>query len=192
MATDQTPICDPNSVVALLRSGDVAALERLAQCYGRRLRDAARRHCRTPQDADDAFQDALLTAWHARDGYRGDGRLDGWMVRLVASACNRLRRGRKNAPDLHVTDRELDSAAPSPEQIAFRAELARAIRTALADLPPEDRVLLFLSDAEDWRGPELASELGLTPGAVRTRLSRARARLRANLEPAVRQARSSA
>ena len=175
--------CSPPDLVSLLRSGDVTAIDRLARCYGERLRAAARKHCRTPEEAEDAFQDALLNAWHARESFRGDGRLDGWMVRLVASACNRLRRGRKNAPELHVVGRELSAEEPTPEQSAFRQELAERLGDALLELNAQDRVMLLLSDAHGWKGPELAQELGLSPGAVRTRLSRARAKLRAHLEP---------
>jgi RNA polymerase sigma factor (sigma-70 family) len=179
--------CNPPELVALLRSGDMAAVDRLARCYGERLRAAARKHCRSPEDAEDAFQDALLTAWHARDSYRGEGRLDGWMVRLVATACNRMRRGRKNASALHVVDAELTAGEPSPEQEALRAELARSLGDALVELDPEDRVLLLLSDVQGWKGPELAKEMGLTHGAVRTRLSRARAKVRERLEPVIRE-----
>jgi RNA polymerase sigma-70 factor (ECF subfamily) len=183
MSARQSETCSPPDLVALLRSGDVAAIDRLARCYGERLRAAARKHCRTPEEAEDAFQDALLNAWHARESFRGDGRLDGWMVRLVASACNRLRRGRKNAPQLHIVGHELSAEAPTPEQSAFRQELADRLSDALLDLTPQDRVMLLLSDAHGWKGPELAEELGMTPGAVRTRLSRARAKLRAHLQP---------
>ena len=186
MSSKDLGTCNPVALVELLRSGDIAAVDRLARCYGERLRAAARRHCRSPADAEDAFQDALLGAWHARDSYRGEGRLDGWMVRLVATACNRMRRGRKNATELHVVDEELSSADPSPEQESFRAELAGSLGEALVALEPEDRVLLLLSDVQGWKGPELAQELGLTHGAVRTRLSRARAKVRAHLEPVVR------
>jgi len=178
-------VCDPPSLVALLRSGDIEAIDRLASCYGERLRAAARRRCRNTDDADDAVQDALLTAWHARDSYRGDGRLDGWMVRLVATACNRMRRGRKNDPALHVVDHQLSSDDPSPERASFREELAGALEKALSELGDEDRVLLLLADAHGWKGPELAKKLGLKHGAVRTRLSRARARVREHLKTLV-------
>jgi RNA polymerase sigma-70 factor (ECF subfamily) len=183
VASKAETICDPPSLVALLRSGDVAAIDRLARCYGERLRAAARRRCRNPDDAQDAVQDALLIAWHARDSYRGDGRLDGWMVRLVATACSRMRRGRKNDPALRVTDHELSSHDPSPEDASFREELARVLGEALAELADEDRVLLLLADAHGWKGPELAKKLDLTPGAVRIRLSRARTRVREHLKP---------
>lgn len=182
MPSREPETCSPPDLVTLLRSGDVAAIDRLARCYGERLRAAARKHCRTPEEAEDAFQDALLNAWHARDSFRGDGRLEGWMIRLVASACNRLRRGRKNAPELHVVGREVTTREPTPEQSAFRHELANRLSEALLELKPQDRVLLLLSDAHGWKGPELAEELGLSPGAVRTRLSRARAKLREHLE----------
>ena len=178
------PKCDPQELVALLRAGDLEAVDRMARCYGERLLAAARRYCRSEPDAQDAFQDALLTAWHARDSYRGEGRLDGWMVRLVASACSRMRRGRKNAPSLHVPNDELSTGeAESPEQQAFQGELAEALRDALAAEGEQDRAILLMSDALGWKGPDIADLLDMTPGAVRTRLSRTRARLRERLEP---------
>ena len=64
--------------------------------------------------------------------------------------------------------------------------------TALLELAPTDRLIVLLSDAEDWRAPEIAAALELSPGAVRTRLSRLRRRLRARLEPVWRDTEGSA
>lgn len=175
-------LCDSDELVTLLRSGDVEVLDRLTRCYGDQLLAAARRSCSSEEDAQDAVQDAALGAWKYGPGYRGEGRVDRWLVRLVATACNRLRRGMKNDPKLHQADVELTSDDASPEVLAARAQLAVTLGEVLQDLPPRDRGILILADAQGWTGPEIARALDMTPGAVRTRLSRTHAALRKKLD----------
>lgn len=179
---DATVRCDPEQIVALVRAGDLEALDRFTRCMGERLLAVGRRYCRQEEDARDAVQDALLTAGlHLRD-FRGEGSVEGWVVRMVARACNRMRRGRRNDPGLHVRDTEMATDDANPELLAGRAELAEALGAALLELPPKDRAMLLLAEAEDWTGPEIAARLGTTPNAVRTRLSRARGQVRSRLE----------
>src|SRR5690349_17543769 len=78
--------CDPDRLTALVRNGDPAALDHITRCYGERLLAAGRRHCRTSDEAEDAVQDALVTASTQLDSFRGEGSLEGWLVRIVASA----------------------------------------------------------------------------------------------------------
>jgi RNA polymerase sigma-70 factor (ECF subfamily) len=175
--------CDPDEIAALMRAGDLSALDRLTRCQGERLLAVGRRYCRDEQDARDAVQDALLTAGTHLADYRGEGSAEGWVVRMVARACGRMRRGRRNDPSLH--EREVDIAAPpedDPELLAGRARVAEALGAALLALPPKDRAVLLLAEAEGWTGPEIAAELGVTPNAVRSRLSRARRAVRERLE----------
>jgi RNA polymerase sigma-70 factor (ECF subfamily) len=170
----------------MVKAGDVDALERITRCYGERLLAVGRRQCRDDDRAQDAVQDALLAAGEHLEDFRGDGSLEGWLVRMVANACHRMRRGRKNDPKLHSVLEEYDSppaADASPEEGALRGELAVALGDALLRLEPRDRALLLLADGEGWKGPELAESLNMTPGSLRTRLSRARKRLRDELEP---------
>ncbi len=142
---------------------------------------AAKRHCRTLDEADDAVQDAALAAWRYGPGFRGDGRVDRWLVRLVATACNRLRRGAKRDASLHVSDEELASDDATPEMLATRGRLAEALGKALQELPPRDRTIILLSDGQGWTAPEIAEALSMTPGSVRTRLSRMHTKLRKSL-----------
>jgi RNA polymerase sigma-70 factor (ECF subfamily) len=175
--------CDPAELAALFRAGDVAALDRLTRCQGERLLAVGRRYCRNEQDAQDAVQDALLSAGRHLSDFRGEGSPEGWVLRMVARACGRMRRGRRHDPALHERDRETADPEADPERSAARAALAEALGEALLELSPTDRAILLLSEAEGWTGPEIAAELHLSPVAVRSRLSRARARLRARLEP---------
>ncbi len=176
-------LCSPTELTRLLQTGDIESLDRLTRCYGARLLSAARHHCRNEHEAADAVQDAMIGAWRYGKGYRGEGRVDRWLVRLVASACTRLRRGHKNDSKLHLTDHELVDDEVSPELLAARAQLAEVLGEAINELPPRDRAILILADAQGHKGPEIAAELGMSPGAVRTRLSRIHARLRDRLTP---------
>ena len=181
---EQNPVlCDSEELVSLLQSGDMDTLDRVTRCYGTRLLSAARRYCRDEASAQDAAQDATLLAWRYGEGYRGEGRVDRWLVRLVATACNRMRRGMKNDRSAHVTDIELVDEQASPEILAARAELAETLGDALLERSAQDRAILILADAQGWKGPEIARALNMTPGAVRTRLSRSHARLRSLLQP---------
>jgi RNA polymerase sigma-70 factor (ECF subfamily) len=178
-------ICDAKKLINLVQAGDLDALDHITRCYGQRLLAVGRRQCRDDDRAQDAVQDALLSAGeHLRD-FRGDGSLEGWLIRMVTNACRRMQRGRKNDPGLHA---ELDDEAPpsgqvSPEEIAGRGQLAAALGAALLRLPARDRALLLLADAEDWRATELAEAFRVTPASLRTRMSRARKRLREELGP---------
>ncbi len=164
-----------------MREGDVQVLEHLTRCYGQRLMAVGRQRC--GQRGEDAVQDALLSAGQNLTQFRGDGSLEGWLVRLVTNACHRMRRGRKNDPSWHapMDDARGLSGGDAPDDDALRTQYAEALGAALLDLAPRDRMILLLSDAEDWRAPEIAEELDMTPGAVRTRLSRLRRGLRTRL-----------
>lgn len=173
--------CDPDKLVRMMREGDIQALDRITRCHGDRLLAVGRRYCRTSSEAEDAVQDALLAAGTHLQSYRGDGPLEGWLVRMVANACSHMRRGRKNDRKLHDPEAIMRSGEPSPEQRAMVGELASALGEALLELEPANRTIVLLSEGEGWTAPEIGEELGMTPGAVRVRLHRARARLRDRL-----------
>jgi RNA polymerase sigma factor (sigma-70 family) len=185
----EAPTCSPAELLARMRAGDIAVLDQLTRCYGQRLIAVGRRHC--ADRAEDAVQDAMVSAGENLQSFRGDGSLEGWLVRLVTNACHRMRRGQKNNASRHASLDDLPeidltpsgAAQQSPEVRALQGEWAQALGDALLALDPTDRLILMLSDAEDWRGPEIAAELGLSHDAVRARLSRLRRRLRARLAP---------
>jgi len=174
--------CDASELVDLVHAGDLEALDRITHCFGDRLLAVGRQRCRNEEDARDAVQDAMVSAGQHLTSFRGDGSLEGWLARMVINACYRMRRGRKNDPGLHETEVELQAEDASPEGLAARAELAEALGQAMMRLSPMDRTILILAEGEGWTGPEIARQLELTPGAVRTRLTRIRARMRTALE----------
>jgi len=177
-------LCDPSKIAHQMQRGDLEALDRITRCYGERLLAVGRRHCRDEDAAHDAVQDALLAAGTHLTDLRDARSPEGWLVRLVTNACYRMRRGRKNDPSLHhdVDDKPILATNASPEAEARRAQLSEALGQALIELSPVDRAIVLLAEAEDWKAPEIAETLDMTPAAVRKRLSRARAALRPALE----------
>ena len=180
-----TELCSPQELAKLMRDGDMEALDRMSRCFGDRLLAVGRRYCGDQDRALDAVQDTMVAAGASMEKFRGDGSVEGWLVRMVVNFCHRQRRGRKNDPSWHVeaVDDALAAKSDSPEDQAARGELMMLIGDALQQLEPRDRTLLLLSDAQGWKSPEIAEALEMTPAAVRTRLSRARRRLREHLEP---------
>jgi RNA polymerase sigma-70 factor (ECF subfamily) len=110
MATD-SPLCRPDELVARMRAGDLDVLDALSRCYGARLLQVGQRRCRDADQAQDAVQDALLSAGEHLSDFRGEGSVEGWLVRLVTNACHRMRRGQKNNPAL-----EGCNASPPPRK----------------------------------------------------------------------------
>lgn len=168
--------CSPERLMQLVREGRADALDQLTRCYSERLLAAGRRHCRTASEAEDAVQDALISAAETLPQLRQDGSLPSYLVKVVASACRRIGRGQKNAAVLHDSESEL-SATGDPEQDAARRELAALLERTLLELSPRDRSIVLLAELEDFSAAEIGAQLGLSEGAVRTRLSRLRARL---------------
>ena len=176
------PFCSPEELIPLMKAGDVAALDRMTRCYGERLLSMGRKHCSTEDQAHDAVQDALLAAGTHLTDFRGEGSIEGWLVRMVTNACRRMRRGLKNDPTVRteLTD-EHGEEDDTPESLAARAELGVALGDVLLELKPRDRVILILSDGAGWSAPEIADKLEVSANAVRVRLSRIRRQLRDSL-----------
>jgi RNA polymerase sigma factor (sigma-70 family) len=177
--------CSPERLMRLVREGSANALDQITRCYSDRLLQAGRRHCRTTEEAEDAVQDALISAGERLGALRDDERLEGWLVRVVASACRRLSRGQKNDARRHepaVDDAPDLLGDEDPERDAARHELGRVLERTLLTLSPTDRSILLLSELEDFSAAEIGMQLDMTAGAVRTRLSRLRATLTATLE----------
>ena len=179
--------CDPEGVSHLVRTGDPRALERIAECYIGYLLGVGRCACRDPGGAPDAVHDALVAAAERLDQFRGDGSVKAWLSRMVVNACRCRERGRKNdaAWNLPLDEERGGGAAggESPEDASVRAELAHELERALARLNQGDRELFVLSQIDGASAEELSRAVGITPAAVRARLTRIRRRLRRELAP---------
>lgn len=164
-------------LIALMQAGDLAALDRLARTYGARLLAVARKQCHAAADAEDAVQQALLTASSAMTGIRGEGAPVAWLSTLVVRNCARFNRLANASEELG----EVPCPCADGERVAEQQELARLLSDALMAVPRTDR-LLFLLSAEGHTSVELAEEFALSHDAVRSRLKRVRKHLRVALE----------
>ena len=135
---------------------------------------------RSPTDADDIVQEAMLRAFRAFDGFRG-GDIRPWLLAIVRNCwrnagADTRRRGHTALPD---DDSDvLVSEGADPERAAMEASEGRQLDTLIAMLPAEFREVLILREMEDMSYREIANVTGVPIGTVMSRLARARAMLR--------------
>jgi RNA polymerase sigma-70 factor (ECF subfamily) len=135
-------------------------------------------------EGQDAVQEAFIKAYRALDRFRAGASFRPWLLRIVANeAINRRRAARRGANlVLRVAEsRPPDGAAPSPEAAALAHELRREVLDAVNELRPEDRLVIAYRYFFELSEAETAEALGVPRGTVKSRLSRALARLRDHL-----------
>jgi len=164
------------------RAGDPDAFAELVRRHRDRLWAVALRTLGDPEEAADAVQDALLSAYRAADRFRGDAAVTTWLHRIVVNAClDRVRRRQARRtvplPELDVSEDRpgLDAAVvrDATPDVDVRIDVA----AALATLPVEQRAALVLVDLQGFGVDEAARILGVPPGTVKSRCARGRARL---------------
>ncbi|HEV8683374.1 MAG TPA: sigma-70 family RNA polymerase sigma factor [Actinomycetota bacterium] len=159
------------------RRGEPGAFEELVERTQRQVYTLAYRLTGDRHEAEDVAQEAYLRAFRSMGGFREDARFETWLYRIVTNAAmTHLRR--KGRFGVLMTE-EREQRAPEPEirpvdEVIERDELRRA----LAELPPETRAIVVLKDVYGLSVQEIAEEAGLTEGAVKLRLHRARKRLK--------------
>ena len=178
-------------LAALARQGDGAAFRVIMQRHNRRLYRAARAVLHDDGEAEDVVQEAYVRAFAALGNFRGDSSLATWLTRIALNeALGRLRRRRPTVeietfdarPEARVIPFPLMSPDMNPEQAAARQDVRRLLERAIDALPEPFRVVFVLRDVEELSIEETAAQLGLRPETVKTRLHRARRRLREALD----------
>ena len=133
--------------------------------------------------AQEAVQEAFLSAWKHLPSFRGEAGFSTWLYRLTVNACNDLFRRRKAPAGLLSLDDEeetlqLRDPQPLPQEEAERSELRRNVQQALLQLSPPRREVLLLRELQQLSYEEISSILSLDPGTVKSRIHRARNQLR--------------
>lgn len=141
--------------------------------------------CHNAALADDLVQETLLKAWTRRAQLRDENALRAWLVSIMNHCWLDHLRRRRDFEDVEDWQDTLQSAADSPEDCCTREQVVAGVRAAVAQLPLGQRQVLTLVDLEDFGYAEVATILEIPVGTVMSRLSRARARLKILLEPAV-------
>ncbi len=178
-----------------LRAGDEAAFEELVRSEGGRMLAVARRFLRVEEDARDAVQEAFLSAFRGLEGFEGGARLSTWLHRITVNAALMKLRTKRRKPEESIEEllpgfledghmsrpaRPWRSLERDPLE---RRELRELVLEQIRSLPESYRNVLMLRDIEELDTDETARLMGISPGAVKTRLHRARQALRGLLEP---------
>ena len=179
-----------NDLLEAARAGDTGALETLLEEQEPRLYRFARRLCGHHEDAEDVLQESLLAAARGLSGFRGASSLSTWLFSIARSACIKKRRRSRFAPTEVSLDsgeadaaREHPDANPGPEEILHARRVEAALEQAIAGLDRKYREIFVLRDVEGLTAPEVAAVTGLSVAAIKSRLHRARARVREELAP---------
>ena len=156
--------------------GDAAAFSELATLHRDRLWAVALRTVREPEEAADALQDALVSAYRAAGSFRGDSAVTTWLHRIVVNAClDRIRR-RQVRPTVPLPEEGPGEPADVRDRVAER-DTAMVVEAALGRLPAEQRAAIVLVDIEGYSVADTAAMLDVAEGTVKSRCARGRARL---------------
>lgn len=175
---------DDLTLLGAAQRGSILAFNALVRRYERSVHNVAVRLVGRTGAADEVTQDTFLRAYNALDRFQG-GDFRPWVLRIATNrAYDELRR-RRRAPD---SFEELAYEPPlawttlsrheDPMARVERLELAETLTAALAQLPFDQRVAVVLSDVQGYPYDEISTIVGVPYGTVKSRLSRARARLR--------------
>ena len=165
-------------LVEAARCGDAVAINALLLHYQPDLARFARTVCATPEDAEDAVQQALWIASQKIGTLRLAAAFTSWLFRVIKNECYRLlRRGKREAPLLAA-----GAAQYVEEQANLQATLAGDLVKAIASLEPIYRQVVIMRDMQEMTAPQVAATLGITVDAVKSRLHRARTQLRVMLK----------
>jgi len=179
------------SLIQQAQEGDVAAFNRLVVQYQELVFNVAYRIMGDPAAAEDVAQETFITAYQSLRTFRG-GSFKSWLMRVATNRCYDELRRRKRRPQSsldEMTDENesyafLRSPQDGPETHRQRVELALAIERCLKDLPDDQRIVTVLGDVEGYDYQEIANITRVSLGTVKSRISRARAKLRDCLQTA--------
>lgn len=181
---------DEPELVAAAKAGDISAFETLVGRYERKIFRLAQNITQNREDAEDTMQEAFLKAYQHLGEFQGNSRFYTWLVRIaVNQALMKLRKRRPNQVSLdeeietgeESMPREVEDWGPSPEERYEQSELGTILTDTIAELDPAFRIVFQLRDIEELSTEETADVLGLSVPAVKSRLLRARLKLRQKL-----------
>jgi RNA polymerase sigma-70 factor, ECF subfamily len=179
---------DEISLIQAAKGGDLDSFNRLVLAYQDMIYSQAFRMIGEEESADDATQTAFISAYNHLTSFRG-GSFKAWLLRIVTNACYDELRRRKRRPTVPLeplddAGEEVESAswmvdpADQPEDRIQRMELQRAIQHCLDRLPDEFRSAVVMVDIQGLDYFEASQAIGKPIGTIKSRLARARLRLR--------------
>lgn len=183
-----TPDEPEDDLIAAAKAGSERAFTQLVETYQDYLYRLMVRACHHPQDAEEVASAAFARAHERLAQFEGRSRFVSWVATIATRLCFRRREKRElPAVSLEATDADgealpLPAATdPTPEQEALRREAHDQVMAAVAELPEPGRTVLALRDIEALSTAEVVRQTGLSEGAVKSQLHRARVQLRERL-----------
>lgn len=176
---------DEAAIIQQAQKGDVAAYNRLVLQYQSLVYNVVYRIMGEPQGAEDMTQEAFISAYQALNRFRG-GNFKAWLLRIATNACYDELRRHKRRPQSSLDELTeenesfsfLRSPEEGPEGQQQQLEMMRAIEHCLEGLPDDQRITAVLCDVEGYDYNEIADITAASLGTVKSRLSRARSKLR--------------
>lgn len=184
------PNDDELQLVTAARAGDISAFETLVNRYERKIFRLGMNITGNREDAEDVMQEAFLKAYQHLPEFEGNSRFYTWLVRIaVNQALMKLRKRRPNQVSLDEEIetgedsffRDVEDWGPSPAERYEQTQLHDILNEAISDLDPNFRIVFQLRDIEEMSTEETADMLHLSVPAVKSRLLRARLKLRQKL-----------
>jgi RNA polymerase sigma-70 factor, ECF subfamily len=170
-----------SALLAAAQQGDLAALQAVLAAHREVVFRYGLRFCRTTEDAEDAVQETLWAASRSIGKFRRAAALTTWLFAIVRNACHRLVRQHRGKEDLaDVLPTLADPRALIEDEVAAQ-QVEAMLADAVARLPADHREVVLLRDVEGLTAPEAAVRLSISVRALKSRLHRARAELRATL-----------
>ena len=174
---------EDGALVCMAKSGDLCAFNRIVSRYQNQVVNLAARMLGNRTQAEDVAQDTFISAYRSLSRFRG-GNLRSWLLRIAANGSRDILRRRQRRPESSLEE-SLDSpsfqpvsGAVSPEEAAQRSELNTEIQNAILTLSFDQRTVLVLVDIQGLSYNEAAEAMSVSVGTVKSRLSRARSRVR--------------
>ena len=177
---------DDSELVGRSQVGDLAAFNAIVERYQAQVVNVSARILGDRASAEDVTQETFISAYRSIGKFRG-GSLRAWLLRIASNlridAIRSSRRRPEQSLDAALEDTGFEVASPgeSPEQAVIRGELGAEIQRSIVSLPHDQRVVLVLVDVQGLSYDEAAEAVGASLGTVKSRLSRARVRVREHL-----------
>lgn len=171
---------DDTELIRDSQNGDLDSFNELVRRYQKMAYNLAFRMLGDAQSADDATQDAFISAWKNIHRFRG-GSFKAWVLQITANACRDQLRRIKRRPAIPLESLPYDPpavSAESPEDYAIRKEMEVYVQKGLETLPAEQRMAVILCDVQGLTYEEVAKVMGCSMGTVKSRINRGRTQLR--------------
>ncbi len=174
---------EESKLIRRASEGDAASFNSLMGMHERRMYAVAMRMCGNPDDAQDCLQEAMLRIYRSISGFKAQSSFSTWVYRITMNTCLDELRKRKTRPgasldDLLETGWSPADGGESPEAHAIRSEVRQNLQRFIAELPEDMRAAIVLRDIQGYSYEEISQILGANLGTIKSRISRARERLR--------------